>query len=51
MLRQRLAEAYGTVLSAAGQDVPVVPTLTRPREVEVLAGVPVDRILRPTRSS
>ncbi len=46
VLRQRLAEAYGTVLSVAGQDVPVVPTPTRLREVEELAGLPADRIPR-----
>jgi DNA-3-methyladenine glycosylase II len=45
-LRQRLAEAYGTVLTVAGQPVPVVPTPSRLREVEQLPGVPPDRIPR-----
>lgn len=46
VLRQRLAETYGTVVTVAGQPVAVVPTPTRLREVEQLPGLPADRIPR-----
>ena len=45
-LRQRLAETYGTVLTVAGQPVPVVPTPSRLLEVDQLPGLPADRIPR-----
>ena len=45
-LRRRLAEEHGTVLTVAGQPVPVVPTPSRLLEVEELAGLPADRIPR-----
>ena len=45
-LRQRLAETYGTVLTVAGQPVPVVPTPSRLLEVDALPGLPADRIPR-----
>ena len=45
-LRQRLAETYGTVLTVAGQPVPVVPTPSRLLGVDQLPGLPVDRIPR-----
>lgn len=46
VLRQRLAETYGTAVTVAGQPLPVVPTPTRLREVEQLPGLPADRIPR-----
>ena len=45
-LRQRLAETYGTVLTVAGQPVPVVPTPSRLLEVDQLPGLPADRVPR-----
>ncbi|HEY5979661.1 MAG TPA: hypothetical protein VIT41_08495 [Microlunatus sp.] len=45
-LRERLAAAYGTVLTVAGQAVPVVPTPSRLLEVDQLPGLPADRIPR-----
>lgn len=45
-LRQRLAETYGTVLTVAGQPVPVVPTPSRLLAVHQLPGLPTDRIPR-----
>lgn len=45
-LRQRLAESYGTVLSVAGQPVPVVPTPSQLLAVDQLPGLPADRIPR-----
>lgn len=46
VLRQRLAETYGTVLTVAGQPVPVVPTPSRLLEVDQLPGLPTERIPR-----
>ncbi|GAA3700043.1 DNA-3-methyladenine glycosylase [Microlunatus aurantiacus] len=46
VLRQRLAETYGTVLTVAGQPVPVVPTPSRLLAVDQLPGLPADRIPR-----
>ena len=37
-LRRRLAEEHGTVLTVAGQPVPVVPTPSRLLEIEELPG-------------
>lgn len=46
VLRRRLAEAYGVVLTVAGRPVPVVPTPAQLSAVEQLPGLPADRIPR-----
>jgi DNA-3-methyladenine glycosylase II len=46
VLRTRLAETAGTVLTVAGQQVPVVPTPAQLLAVESVPGLPADRIPR-----
>src|SRR5919112_558818 len=45
-LRQRLCELYGTTVELAGQPVAAVPGPSRLRAVEVLPGLPADRVPR-----
>lgn len=46
VLRRRLAETYGSVLTVAGQPTPVVPTPTQLLAAEQVPGLPADRMPR-----
>ncbi len=46
VLRRRLAETFGSVLTVAGQRVPVVPTPAQLLAVDQVPGLPADRIPR-----
>ena len=46
VLRRRLAEMHGSVLTVAGQPMPVVPTPTQLLAVDGIPGLPADRIPR-----
>ena len=46
MLRRRLAETHGAVLTVAGESMPVVPTPTQLLAVDQVPGLPADRIPR-----
>ncbi|HEU5486831.1 MAG TPA: hypothetical protein VFU98_18160 [Microlunatus sp.] len=46
LLRERLSDRYGTVLTVAGRSVPVVPTPSQLMGVEQVAGLPADRMPR-----